>query len=51
MSKLRFPPLRYDHKIIDGRERMSVLVRVKEYLENPDQLLFGKGPVKTLLKL
>jgi hypothetical protein len=27
------------------------LVRVKELLENPDQLLFGNDPVKTLLEL
>jgi len=41
----------YDHRIIDGRESVSFLVRVKELLENPDQLLFGKDPVKTLLEL
>lgn len=41
----------YDHRIIDGRESVSFLVRVKDMLENPEQLLFGKDPVKTLLKL
>jgi 2-oxoglutarate dehydrogenase E2 component (dihydrolipoamide succinyltransferase) len=41
----------YDHRIIDGRESVSFLVRVKEMLENPDQLLFGKDPVKALLEL
>jgi 2-oxoglutarate dehydrogenase E2 component (dihydrolipoamide succinyltransferase) len=41
----------YDHRIIDGRESVSFLVRVKEMLENPAQLLFGKDPVKTLLEL
>jgi 2-oxoglutarate dehydrogenase E2 component (dihydrolipoamide succinyltransferase) len=41
----------YDHRIIDGRESVGFLVRVKELLENPDQLLFGKDPVKTLLEL
>jgi 2-oxoglutarate dehydrogenase E2 component (dihydrolipoamide succinyltransferase) len=41
----------YDHRIIDGRESVSFLVRIKELLENPDQLLFGKDPVKTLLEL
>ncbi|MDQ6610093.1 MAG: 2-oxoglutarate dehydrogenase complex dihydrolipoyllysine-residue succinyltransferase [Bacteroidota bacterium] len=41
----------YDHRIIDGRESVSFLVRVKELLENPDLLLFGKDPVKTLLEL
>ena len=38
--------LSYDHRIIDGRESVSFLVRVKELLENPDQLMFGKDPVK-----
>jgi 2-oxoglutarate dehydrogenase E2 component (dihydrolipoamide succinyltransferase) len=41
----------YDHRIIDGRESVSFLVRVKDLLETPDQLLFGKDPVKTLLEL
>jgi 2-oxoglutarate dehydrogenase E2 component (dihydrolipoamide succinyltransferase) len=43
--------LSYDHRIIDGRESVSFLVRVKELLENPDLLLFGKDPVKALLEL
>ncbi len=41
----------YDHRIIDGRESVSFLIRVKEMLENPEQLLFGKDPVKALLEL
>ena len=41
----------YDHRIIDGRESVSFLVKIKELLENPDQLLFGKDPVKALLEL
>ncbi|HEY0039331.1 MAG TPA: 2-oxoglutarate dehydrogenase complex dihydrolipoyllysine-residue succinyltransferase [Flavisolibacter sp.] len=43
--------LSYDHRIIDGRESVSFLVRVKELLENPELLLFGKDPVRTLLEL
>lgn len=43
--------LSYDHRIIDGRESVSFLVRVKELLENPEQLLIGKDPVRTLLAL
>jgi 2-oxoglutarate dehydrogenase E2 component (dihydrolipoamide succinyltransferase) len=43
--------LSYDHRIIDGRESVSFLVRVKELLENPEQLLIGKDPVKTMLEL
>ena len=41
--------LSYDHRIIDGRESVSFLVRVKELLENPELLLAGKDPVKVLL--
>ena len=43
--------LSYDHRVIDGRESVSFLVRVKEMLESPEQLLFGKDPVKALLQL
>jgi 2-oxoglutarate dehydrogenase E2 component (dihydrolipoamide succinyltransferase) len=43
--------LSYDHRIIDGRESVSFLVRVKELLENPALLLMVKDPVKTLLEL
>lgn len=43
--------LSYDHRIIDGRESVSFLVRVKELLENPALLLMGKDPVKILLEL
>jgi 2-oxoglutarate dehydrogenase E2 component (dihydrolipoamide succinyltransferase) len=41
----------YDHRIIDGRESVSFLVRVKELLENPELLLFGKDPLKALLEI
>ena len=43
--------LSYDHRIIDGRESVGFLVRVKELLENPTLLLFGTDPVKSLLEL
>jgi 2-oxoglutarate dehydrogenase E2 component (dihydrolipoamide succinyltransferase) len=43
--------LSYDHRIIDGRESVGFLVRVKELLENPDYLLFGHNPMQTLLEL
>jgi 2-oxoglutarate dehydrogenase E2 component (dihydrolipoamide succinyltransferase) len=41
----------YDHRIIDGRESVGFLVRVKELLENPELLLIGKDPVKALLEM
>jgi 2-oxoglutarate dehydrogenase E2 component (dihydrolipoamide succinyltransferase) len=44
--------LSYDHRIIDGKESVSFLVKVKEMLENPETMLFGaKDPVEILLGL
>jgi 2-oxoglutarate dehydrogenase E2 component (dihydrolipoamide succinyltransferase) len=43
--------LSYDHRIIDGRESVGFLVRVKELLENPTMLLAGADPAKLLLEL
>lgn len=43
--------LSYDHRIIDGRESVGFLVRVKELLENPLQLLAAQDPHKLLLEL
>ncbi len=44
--------LSYDHRVIDGRESVSFLVRVRELLENPVRMLtFGMDPEKVLLDL
>jgi 2-oxoglutarate dehydrogenase E2 component (dihydrolipoamide succinyltransferase) len=51
VKPMMYLALSYDHRIIDGRESVSFLVRVKELLETPELLLFGKDPVKTLLEL
>lgn len=51
IKSMMYLALSYDHRIIDGRESVSFLVRVKEMLESPDQLLFGKDPVKALLEV
>ncbi|MES2332617.1 MAG: 2-oxoglutarate dehydrogenase complex dihydrolipoyllysine-residue succinyltransferase [Bacteroidota bacterium] len=51
IRSMMYLALSYDHRIIDGRESVSFLVRVKELLENPELLLMGKDPVKTLLEL
>jgi 2-oxoglutarate dehydrogenase E2 component (dihydrolipoamide succinyltransferase) len=32
--------LSYDHRIVDGREAVTFLVRVKEHVEDPQRLLF-----------
>ncbi len=51
IKPMMYLALSYDHRIVDGRESVSFLVRVKELLENPEQLLIGKDPVKTLLEM
>jgi 2-oxoglutarate dehydrogenase E2 component (dihydrolipoamide succinyltransferase) len=51
IKPMMYVAVSYDHRIIDGRESVSFLVRVKEMLENPAQLLFGKDPIKALLEL
>ncbi|HEV8080894.1 MAG TPA: 2-oxoglutarate dehydrogenase complex dihydrolipoyllysine-residue succinyltransferase [Chitinophagaceae bacterium] len=51
VKPMMYVALSYDHRLIDGRESVSFLVRVKEMLENPEQLLFGKDPVKALLEI
>lgn len=44
--------LSYDHRLIDGRDSVSFLVRVKELIENPLNMLFSPGdPDHTLLGL
>lgn len=44
--------LSYDHRIVDGRDSVSFLVKVKEFLESPYKLLLGgKDPEKVLLGL
>ncbi len=48
---MMYVALSYDHRIIDGRESVGFLVTVKEMLENPALLLFGKDPVTALLEL
>jgi 2-oxoglutarate dehydrogenase E2 component (dihydrolipoamide succinyltransferase) len=44
--------LSYDHRIIDGRESVGFLVKVKEMIENPERIIFGgKDPAAVLLGL
>ena len=51
IKPMMYVALSYDHRIIDGRESVGFLVRLKELLENPELMLFGKDPVKSLLEL
>jgi 2-oxoglutarate dehydrogenase E2 component (dihydrolipoamide succinyltransferase) len=49
---MMYVALSYDHRIIDGRESVGFLVKVKEMLENPTRMLFGgKVPEELLLGL
>lgn len=49
---IMFLALSYDHRIIDGKESVSFLVKVKEMLENPERMIFGaKDPAEILLGL
>ncbi|MBL7943948.1 MAG: 2-oxo acid dehydrogenase subunit E2, partial [Flavobacteriales bacterium] len=41
--------LSYDHRIIDGRESVGFLVKVKEMLENPERMLFGGRTAEEIL--
>lgn len=44
--------LSYDHRIIDGKDSVGFLVKVKEFLEHPEQLLTdGNTPESILLGL
>jgi len=38
---IMYVAMSYDHRIIDGRESVSFLVRVKEMLEDPGRLILG----------
>jgi 2-oxoglutarate dehydrogenase E2 component (dihydrolipoamide succinyltransferase) len=51
IKPMMYLALSYDHRIIDGRESVGFLVTVKQLLENPSLLLFGKDPVEALLEL
>ncbi len=49
---MMYVALSYDHRIIDGKESVSFLVKVKEMLEHPEKMLFGaKDPAEVLLGL
>ncbi|TNE56155.1 MAG: 2-oxoglutarate dehydrogenase complex dihydrolipoyllysine-residue succinyltransferase [Bacteroidetes bacterium] len=49
---IMYVALSYDHRIIDGKESVGFLVKVKEMLENPERMIFGgKDPVEVLLGL
>ncbi len=49
---MMYMALSYDHRIIDGKDSVGFLVKVKELIENPERLLTsGRNPEEVLLGL
>src|SRR5690554_181075 len=49
---MMYVALSYDHRVIDGKESVGFLTRVKQLLENPTEMLFrGSSGEKTLLEI
>ena len=47
---IMYVALSYDHRIIDGKDSVGFLVKVKEVLENPEEHVFeGENPKKILM--
>ncbi len=40
IKPMMYVALTYDHRLIDGREAVSFLFRIKEYIEDPERMLF-----------
>jgi len=36
---MMYVALSYDHRIVDGREAVTFLVKIKEYIENPERMM------------
>ncbi|WP_238764058.1 2-oxoglutarate dehydrogenase complex dihydrolipoyllysine-residue succinyltransferase [Maribellus maritimus] len=49
---MMYVALSYDHRIIDGKDSVGFLVKVKEFIENPERMLTGgHEPEKLLLDI
>ncbi|MBN1986166.1 MAG: 2-oxoglutarate dehydrogenase complex dihydrolipoyllysine-residue succinyltransferase [Prolixibacteraceae bacterium] len=49
---MMYVALSYDHRIIDGKDSVGFLVKVKELIENPERMLTGgQEPEKLLLDI
>jgi len=52
IAPMMYVALSYDHRVIDGRESVSFLLKIKELIEDPVKMLTGgMDPVKLLLDL
>jgi 2-oxoglutarate dehydrogenase E2 component (dihydrolipoamide succinyltransferase) len=36
---MMYVALTYDHRIVDGRQAVTFLVRVKEFIEDPERIM------------
>ena len=36
---MMYTALTYDHRLIDGREAVTFLIRIKDYIEDPGRML------------
>ena len=39
--QMMYLALTYDHRLLDGREAVTFLVKVKEYIEDPRKMLLA----------
>jgi len=52
IAPMMYVAVSYDHRVIDGRESVSFLLKIKELIEDPVKMLTeGQDPVKLLLDL
>ena len=52
VAPMMYVALSYDHRVIDGRESVSFLVKVKDLLENPEKMLLdGMDPIQALMEV
>jgi 2-oxoglutarate dehydrogenase E2 component (dihydrolipoamide succinyltransferase) len=52
IAPMMYVALSYDHRVIDGKESVSFLVKVKEMLEAPETMFYeGIDPLTSLLEL
>jgi 2-oxoglutarate dehydrogenase E2 component (dihydrolipoamide succinyltransferase) len=49
IRSIMYVALSYDHRIIDGKESVSFLYRVKEMLEDPIRMIFGGKDLEQVL--
>jgi len=52
IAPMMYVALSYDHRVVDGRESVGFLLKVKELIEDPVKMLTeGMDPVKLLMDL